>query len=264
MGKEITTVSATGGQKGVKAQAYDKLPPLGLHGLAVLYGIGSAKYDAERPRGWKRNWQRGYEYSKSFAAAQRHASLFWGGEDLDLELGSVHTSNVAWHCAVMYTFCFSHPGYDDRINSSYDGGEFARKAITLDKVFPTGHTDLDGSWRGEEIEPRFDLIPIAVLAELATLYGTVINGERLIEPVTTGVLWSDHYSQMMEHLWKFWGGENYDKHDKHHLIYALHHALSLTELYHRYPEYDDRFLPSDGAQPIGFDSAPTVKAVKES
>jgi hypothetical protein len=43
------------------------------------------------------------------------------------------------------------------------------------------------------------------------------------------------------------------------MIYALHYALCLNELYYRFPEYDDRFTERYGAQPIGFDSAPTPK-----
>lgn len=241
---EIRTTSSTGGQKGVKSQAYDKLPPIGLRELAVLYGVGARKYN-------RQNWSRGYEFSKSFAALQRHISLFWAGEDYDLELNSIHLSNAAWHCVTLYTLSYMHPEFDDRISSA--GLDITPGMKTnIETVYPAVNVDLEASLREKgEDEPRFDLIPSAVLAELATLYGT-----GRISPVTEGVLWSDFYTKAQEHLWLFWGGETFNKNGEHHILYALHYILCMVELFCRFEAFDDRFKESLGGQPIGFNSAP--------
>jgi hypothetical protein len=61
-----------------------------------------------------RNWERGYEWSKSFAALQRHIWAFWGGEDVDEETGSRHVIAAAWHCFLLAEFASTHPELDDR------------------------------------------------------------------------------------------------------------------------------------------------------
>jgi hypothetical protein len=107
---EVRTVSVTGGEKGMKVQRYDLLPNGPLAQLATLYGRGAEKY-AER------NWERGYEWSKSFAAAERHLRAHWAGEDIDPEMGVPHVICAAWHCFAMAQF-LSDPGrygqFDDR------------------------------------------------------------------------------------------------------------------------------------------------------
>lgn len=247
---EVRTTSSTGAQKGVKQQAYDKLPALALKDLAILYTKGSFKYAAN-------NWIRGYEFSKSFAGLQRHISLFWSGEDYDIELNTLHAVNAAWHCVTLYTLCHVHPEFDDRVSAL--GKDITPGMVTnIDKPTAALHTDLEDHFRfPEEIEPRFDLIPNAVLADLAALYGLEVNGVPLIKPLTKGVSWSDVYSRLQEHIWAFWSGEDTDKYNQHHVLYALHYSLLLIELYYRYPEFDDRFTETEGAQPIGFNSDPS-------
>ena len=75
--------------------------------LATLYGLGAEKYAP-------RNWERGYDYSLSYAALQRHANLWWDGEDLDEEIGVSHLASVAWHALALMTFLDTHPELDDR------------------------------------------------------------------------------------------------------------------------------------------------------
>ena len=70
---EVRTTSKTGGEKGVKLERFDLIPVGPLTELARLYGIGAKKYD-------DRNWEKGYEWSKSYAAMQRHANEFWAGK----------------------------------------------------------------------------------------------------------------------------------------------------------------------------------------
>lgn len=105
---EVRTVDpATGGEKGTKLARFDLVPTQPLWELAELYGRGARKYAA-------RNWERGYDWSLSFAACQRHLSLFWSGEDRDPETGAKHVINAAWHCFALAYFMDRFQGKDDR------------------------------------------------------------------------------------------------------------------------------------------------------
>jgi hypothetical protein len=104
---EVRSVSSTGGEKGTKAERHDLIPVEALATVARHYGVGAAKYEAH-------NWRRGYEWSKSYAALQRHATAFWSGEDIDEETGSPHMAAVAFHALTLLTFMEEQPGFDDR------------------------------------------------------------------------------------------------------------------------------------------------------
>lgn len=104
---EVRSVSSSGGEKGVKLARYDLIPAEPLRLLATLYGRGAEKYDA-------RNWERGYEWSKSFAALNRHLWAWWAGQDHDPETGVPHVTNVAWHAFALAEFMHRHPTFDDR------------------------------------------------------------------------------------------------------------------------------------------------------
>lgn len=105
----------------MKPQRYDLVPAGPLAALAELYGMGARKYA-------DRNWERGYEWSKSFAALQRHAWAFWGGQDLDEHEPDCppdctnhtlmpHLASVAWHAFALLQFAQTHPDFDDRPNA---------------------------------------------------------------------------------------------------------------------------------------------------
>ncbi|MCO4257399.1 dATP/dGTP diphosphohydrolase domain-containing protein [Pseudarthrobacter cellobiosi] len=104
---EVRTTSATGGEKGTKPERYDLIPVGALAQVAALYGRGAAKYAAH-------NWRRGYEWSKSYAALQRHATQFWNGEDNDAEMDLPHMASVAFHALALLTFMEEQRGFDDR------------------------------------------------------------------------------------------------------------------------------------------------------
>jgi Domain of unknown function (DUF5664) len=107
---EVRTTSSTGGEKGVKPERYDLLPVDALASVARLYGMGAQKYSAH-------NWRKGYEWSKSYAALQRHANAFWSGEDFDPEFtdfDSPHLAGVIFHALTLITFMQEQPGFDDR------------------------------------------------------------------------------------------------------------------------------------------------------
>lgn len=104
---EVRSVSATGGEKGVKPQRYDLLPREALDRIAEVYGFGAEKYAAH-------NWRRGYEWGKSYAALQRHLTAWWDGEDTDPESGLSHLAHAGFHVNTLLTFLVDHPDFDDR------------------------------------------------------------------------------------------------------------------------------------------------------
>lgn len=104
---EVRSVSSTGGEKGVKLERYDLIPPYPLAELARHYGRGALKYDDNQ-------WRKGYEWGKSYAALERHIQAFWDGEDIDEETGSPHLAAVAWHAFTLIQFSRDFPEFDDR------------------------------------------------------------------------------------------------------------------------------------------------------
>ncbi len=105
---EVRVVNeATGGEKGQKLARFDLIPAHPLWLLAEHYGRGARKYA-------DRNWERGYDWSLSFQAMQRHAWLYWQGEDIDPETGSPHLVAVAWHAFALLEYARTHPDLDNR------------------------------------------------------------------------------------------------------------------------------------------------------
>lgn len=135
---EIRTTSSTGGQKGVKLERHDLIPIGPLKALAEHFGVGASKYADNQ-------WRQGYEWSKSYAALQRHLTAFWAGLDYDVcsndpdgcqhvdldgnpfvapredacfnHTGSHHLAAVAWHAFALLEFVAEHPEHDDRFTS---------------------------------------------------------------------------------------------------------------------------------------------------
>lgn len=109
MSDEWRETSSTGGEKGQKLARFDLLPPKPLYQLAEVYGHGSRKYA-------DRNWEKGYAWSLSYAAAMRHMTKFWAGETHDPETGLPHVLHAAFHMLALTEFMETHPGFDDRPN----------------------------------------------------------------------------------------------------------------------------------------------------
>lgn len=114
---EVRTVSTTGGEKGAKAARYSLIPPFPLRKLAEHYGRGALKYADH-------NWRRGYKWSLSIDALQRHFQAFQDGEDLDVCLG--HEQDCAFEDKDGNPFpgvpgveCYNHTG-----NHHIDGVNF--------------------------------------------------------------------------------------------------------------------------------------------
>lgn len=80
------------------------IPTRQLPGVARVLAFGAAKY---APRGW----ERGIQYSRIFAAAQRHAAYVAAGELVDPESGQAHESHF-W-CNVLFLVVFTTRGRTD-------------------------------------------------------------------------------------------------------------------------------------------------------
>ena len=117
MRAEVRQTSDSGAQKGSKLARYDMIPADALKILAEHYGKGAEKYPPlDNGDGFKTdNWRRGYDWSLSFAAMQRHSWQFWNGEDIDPETGSPHLAAVAWHALAML-----HWSLNDELKEKYD------------------------------------------------------------------------------------------------------------------------------------------------
>lgn len=96
----------TGGQKGKKIARFSLIPSEFLWALAEHYGKGAFKYE-------DRNWERGYNWSLSVDALQRHLHQWLQGEVCDEETGTNHLIAVAWHACALFIFQRRGLGKDD-------------------------------------------------------------------------------------------------------------------------------------------------------
>ena len=100
------TDPVTGGQKGSKIQRFSLIPREFLWALAEHYGVGAKKYA-------DRNWERGYKWSLSLDASERHLNQFILGETYDEETGTHHLIAAIWHLIALYIFDRRGLGTDD-------------------------------------------------------------------------------------------------------------------------------------------------------
>lgn len=97
----------TGGQKGSKLTQMGAMDPLAIATVGQVAGFGAQKYE-------RYNFARGYRWSLSYDALQRHLMAFWNGENTDPESGLPHLAHAAWHCLALLTFSLRGRGTDDR------------------------------------------------------------------------------------------------------------------------------------------------------
>lgn len=85
----------------------DLIPHEFILETAEVLGKGAEKYGAD-------NWQAGAEWSRYFAAMQRHLWAWKSGEDLDLETGKSHLAHAACCLAFLMAYQARGIGIDDR------------------------------------------------------------------------------------------------------------------------------------------------------
>ena len=99
----------TGGEKGQKDVRLHGIPWEALSELGRVYAFGEQKYDDY-------NFRKGYQWSLSYDALQRHLGAYWNGEDRDAESSLHHLAHAAWHCFTLLLFALTERGTDDRPN----------------------------------------------------------------------------------------------------------------------------------------------------
>jgi hypothetical protein len=102
-----TTDHPTGGQHGAKQTQIGALDPVSLMILGRVAGMGALKYSAF-------NYLNGFDWSLAYNAMQRHANLFWAGENTDPESGLPHIAHAAWMALALLSFHLRQLGTDDR------------------------------------------------------------------------------------------------------------------------------------------------------
>lgn len=128
MGQEVRVRdSKTGAEKGAKLARFSLIPPEFLLALAEHYGKGARKYA-------DRNWERGYKWSLSVDALERHLTAFKLGEFYDNcsadcpaecvdHTGSHHLICAAWHACALYCYHILGKGTDDVTNRPLNAKE---------------------------------------------------------------------------------------------------------------------------------------------
>ena len=106
---EERITSTTGGQKGRKDEQLHHLPWEALAVIAQVYAFGADKYDAY-------NFRKGYDWSLSFDALQRHLWEWWSGEEADEESELSHLAHAAFHVLtlLLYSKGDEYAQHDDR------------------------------------------------------------------------------------------------------------------------------------------------------
>jgi hypothetical protein len=100
-------------------------------------------------------------------------------------------------------------------------------------------TSSTGAQKGSKIA-RYDLVPAALLWELATLYG-VGAGKYADRNWEAGYPLSLSFAALNRHLWSWWNGEDVDPEmGVSHLTNVAWHAFTLRQLLATTPQFDDR------------------------
>lgn len=88
---------------------HDLIPPELPDAVAQVLAFGASKYG-------ERNWEKGMNWGRPFAALMRHMWAWWRGEAADAETGMSHL----WHAACCIAFLMAYEargaGVDDRPN----------------------------------------------------------------------------------------------------------------------------------------------------
>lgn len=85
----------------------DLLPVAPLLGVGKVLTFGAQKYGA-------RNWEKGLDWSRCYAAALRHLFAWWSGETFDNETQLNHLDHAICELMFLREFAETHPELDDR------------------------------------------------------------------------------------------------------------------------------------------------------
>lgn len=141
--EEVIVDPVTGGRKGQKIERYDLIPAGPMRMIARQFGIGARKYSDN-------NWRKGYRWSLSYGALQRHLHEFWAGTDIDAETGQPHLAAAAFHVLALLEFMETRPEHDDR--AMRPGASRHDEPIPPTSVDPTD--DNYPQWAGARLSAR--------------------------------------------------------------------------------------------------------------
>ena len=76
----------------------------------------SGRFGISRPQNMtgERNWEKGMNWGRPYAALRRHMAAWWGGEDNDPETGMSHLWHACANIAFLIAFEARKIGKDDR------------------------------------------------------------------------------------------------------------------------------------------------------
>lgn len=86
---------------------WDLLMLRAVRGVVEILTYGAVKYA-------DRNWEKGIKFSRLFAAAMRHISAFWLGEERDRESQLLHLDHAICDLMMIRELQTLHPEMDDR------------------------------------------------------------------------------------------------------------------------------------------------------
>lgn len=101
------------------------LPPELLEGVGQVLTFGAKKYAA-------RNWERGMDWSRPYAALLRHMMAWWSGEDTDPETGMSHLHHAG--CCIAFLIAYEQRGIgNDNRNKEAVYGRFTNGDVRTQK-----------------------------------------------------------------------------------------------------------------------------------
>lgn len=98
-------------QQAIKADSekvrLELLPVRPLLDVGKVLTFGAKKYEA-------RNWEKGFAWSRPYAAALRHLFAWWSGETYDKETGLNHLAHAACELLFLLEYAATGAGKDNR------------------------------------------------------------------------------------------------------------------------------------------------------
>ena len=86
---------------------YHLMPADAVEEVVRVLQFGAEKYG-------ERNWERGLDHSRCYAAIHRHAAAYWQGQDVDEDSGLLHTAHIATNGLFLLSHQLRGIGVDDR------------------------------------------------------------------------------------------------------------------------------------------------------
>ena len=118
---------------------FSLIPPDAERRLAELYTAGALQYGAN-------NWCEGMSWRRAYAALERHAKAWLGGQDFDtgvftpkdpsiapFVLGQHHMTSVAFYALALVAYRLRSVGVDDRYKLGDDGADTVIGGSNLDE-----------------------------------------------------------------------------------------------------------------------------------